>query len=278
MEDDYFEVSVQAEKTDIVKRLYFFTADETYIVARWCSWQKLSADFLWNAVHCLEKYLKATLLLNGRSVKKIGHHVDQAYSELAEIAPELLPNELAIPPKLKVNHWRNETPLEFIERLLKNGGANVRYNILGYVHHLTDLYKLDTLVHSIRRLAIPLDRPIHPRISHITNRAYLMQTDGADYVEHHKDSPLWQLRNELDPLTEKAKAAFILNTLFSPERFEHEGMPAGFKASNSPLQSGIIENLESDSADARAIGVSVRDWFIENNAISKELRNELTSI
>lgn len=58
-----------AIKHDIVKELFLKTADQTYVVARWCFLNGLYLDFYWNALHALEKYLKAVLLVNGRSAK-----------------------------------------------------------------------------------------------------------------------------------------------------------------------------------------------------------------
>ncbi|GEM_PF-2983598 len=64
-------------KHDIIKELFLKTADQTYVVARWRFLNRLYLDFYWNAVHALEKHLKAVLLMNGRSAK--GPTVGPAY-------------------------------------------------------------------------------------------------------------------------------------------------------------------------------------------------------
>ncbi len=55
-------MSVSASKNNLVHELFVRTADENYIAARWCAINRLNTDFLWLAVHALEKYLKAVLL------------------------------------------------------------------------------------------------------------------------------------------------------------------------------------------------------------------------
>src|SRR6266480_1350660 len=46
-----------------------------YVTARWCFHEGLNVDFFWLGVHCLEKYLKAALLLNGRRTIGYGHNI-----------------------------------------------------------------------------------------------------------------------------------------------------------------------------------------------------------
>ncbi|TIT06089.1 MAG: hypothetical protein E5W74_30460 [Mesorhizobium sp.] len=52
-------------KGRIINEMFVHTADENYIVARWCHDNQLMRDFFWNSVHALEKYMKAVLLFNG---------------------------------------------------------------------------------------------------------------------------------------------------------------------------------------------------------------------
>lgn len=40
-----------AIRRDIVKELFLKTADQTYVVARWCFLNGLYLDFYWNGVH-----------------------------------------------------------------------------------------------------------------------------------------------------------------------------------------------------------------------------------
>jgi HEPN domain-containing protein len=147
-----------AEKNSIVKELFVATADDNYIVARWCFHQNLNVDFFWQAVHCVEKYLKASLLLNGENAKKHGHDITRIFPYVRALAPELLPTTLSKPDKnMPDQHWRIETIDSFIERLYRDGQAHNRYQLYGYVRHAEDLFKLDQLVFYVRRLCQPLE-------------------------------------------------------------------------------------------------------------------------
>ncbi|WP_024342605.1 hypothetical protein [Bradyrhizobium japonicum] len=55
-------MSVEASKNNLARELFVRTADENYVTARWCANNRLNTDFLWLAVHALEKYLKAVLV------------------------------------------------------------------------------------------------------------------------------------------------------------------------------------------------------------------------
>jgi hypothetical protein len=91
---------VTAIKHDIIKELFLKTGDQTYVVARWCFLNQLYLDFYWNAVHALEKHLKAVLLMNGCSARApasgpaYGHNVAKLFEAVCALAPALLPTIL----------------------------------------------------------------------------------------------------------------------------------------------------------------------------------------
>jgi hypothetical protein len=118
-----------AEKHSMVRELFISTADDNYILARWCFQQKVNVDFFWLAVHSLEKYLKAALLMNGHSTLKYGHKIVDLYDAVRPLAPELLPPEFKRPDNMPPSMWRVETVLEFLERLYRDGNADNRYLI-----------------------------------------------------------------------------------------------------------------------------------------------------
>lgn len=49
-----------AIKHDIVKELFLKTADQTYVVTRWCFLNRLYLDFNWNSAHSLEKLAQSS--------------------------------------------------------------------------------------------------------------------------------------------------------------------------------------------------------------------------
>lgn len=67
-------MSVEASKNNLARELFVRTADEN---AR-CANNRLNTDFLWLAVHALEKYLKAVLLVNGHDTRGLSQRPPRA--------------------------------------------------------------------------------------------------------------------------------------------------------------------------------------------------------
>jgi HEPN domain-containing protein len=113
-----------SNKHSIVTELFVVTADDNYVAARWCYQQGLNVDFFWLAVHCLEKYMKAVLLLNGRPARSYGHDIAALFADVRPLAPELIPVDLTKPPLYQLEHWYAETTEAFIARLYRDGQAD----------------------------------------------------------------------------------------------------------------------------------------------------------
>ncbi len=150
---------IHSEKTRIVREFFIDTADDNYITARWCFVGGLNVDYSWLAVHTLEKYMKAILLLNGRSGKRgrdkagkcrsFGHDIGLLYTHVESFSADLLPDNLEQPPELAIDAWRDETPAGFLERLYRSGNADNRYQIFGFLLQREDLFKLDLMVFAL---------------------------------------------------------------------------------------------------------------------------------
>src|SRR5665213_2935805 len=85
---------------------------------------KTEFGFFWLAVHSVEKYLKAALLMNDRSAKGYSHNIPELYAAVTPLAPELFPTILTKPEeRMPVEYWRSETAETFITRLYQNGQA-----------------------------------------------------------------------------------------------------------------------------------------------------------
>ena len=144
-------------KANVVKELFIKTADQNYIIARWCFLNHLYLDFYWNGLHAVEKYLKAALLLNGQTTLKYGHDIHKLFSDVCNFASKFFPETLEKPAKLGEMRWTDEKTNKFIERLNRLGSANNRYNLYGFAQHPEDLHKLDQLVFRARNVAQRLD-------------------------------------------------------------------------------------------------------------------------
>ncbi len=150
-------------KNSVVTEMFVDTADQNYLIARWAYHRGMFLDFFWNSLHALEKYLKASLLLNGQSAVKnkagnrYGHDLTLLFTEVGNYAGDLSPKKLTQPRQLDRPHWREETPAKFLARFDELGNANNRYNLFGYTQRWEDLHHLDQMVYFARRVAFNLD-------------------------------------------------------------------------------------------------------------------------
>ena len=122
-------------------------ADYDYIAARANYRMRLRQQFLWSAHQAVEKYLKATLLFNGRSARyytppgttkrpEFGHDLDALVTEVKNIALF----KLEIEPEDE----------KFLSYLSSQGGAN-RYLSTSTYNTSDAIHRLDRLVWHIRR-------------------------------------------------------------------------------------------------------------------------------
>lgn len=256
-------------KNELIRDLFVRTADENYITARWCAINQLNIDFLWLAVHALEKYLKAVLLVNNLSSKSFGHDVVRLYASVKTAVGPLLPINLTKPVKLQTDHWFDRTPEQFLTELLSNGNADNRYLIYGYYTHGQDLHMLDAMVFAIRRLICRLDwcwpPSGEPQAPPLTHRELLQR-----YPEHFD-----RMFMPLDDLISAGKdsptrsAALNLNMAFAPGNYQHEPVDSVSSSRNSVIIRGILDPLRSDDPEWAAEGVEVGCWFLENVQLPK---------
>lgn len=258
-------MSVSASRNNLVHELFVRTADENYIAARWCAINQLNTDFLWLAVHALEKYLKAVLLVNGGSSKGYSHNIVRLYADVKTIAGPLLPDRLQRPADLDIHHWFERLAEDFIAHLLRNGNADNRYLIYGYTTRSEDLHMLDAMVFAIRRLICPLDDRMFPRhdpsAPSVTHRDIL--TKQSEYYGRIMAMPLDELvraREESD----RRHAALNFNMAFAPEDYPHEPMRSGSSARNPVIIRRILDPLASDDPRWAAEGIEIARWFLAN--------------
>lgn len=278
---------IHSERALIVRECFVDTADDNYIVARWCFVEGLNIDWFWLAVHALEKYMKAALLLNGRSAKtyrdaagkprRYGHDIVALHEQVMSFAAELLPSNLAKPEVLAIDHWRDETPEAFLRRFYSNGNADNRYGIFGLVQHREDLFKLDSMVFALRRLCVPLDayflgkrrtgkrNPTHrdllakqPEYWSVFPGSGLEQTAGGKRGD--------RLREVL----------LSFNFPFAPDDFPHGTMPSRTASRSPVLVRSILKPLVS-APDSRAAATAAElcSWAIDNIKLPPDVEEEL---
>ncbi len=260
-------------KHDFVKELYIKTADDNYVVARWCFANGLNTDFFWLAAHCVEKYLKAALLLNERPAKDYRHDIEKLYPDVKRLAPELLPTQLTVPNSLPegLDFFRDEDVSSFIKRLYLHGQPDNRYSLVGYVREAGDLFKFDQLVFAIRRLCQPLEAHFlgEPDSNGIPN-----QTRRERMV---KDDPTSRnLRSTLEDTIAGTRGEFLRrvalnwNLPFAPAEYEHAPMEHRWAIVNPVLVRRFLDPLDAGKPVHDKHADDLWAWANENIYMPRE--------
>ena len=113
-------------------------------------------EFFWQALQSIEKYLKAGLLLNDCNAKG-GHDIVALYKKHCKVFNGIAIQEFTKPAGLGNEYWDEGKVEKFIERIAQFGSPNSRYGLVPFVRRQSDLFKLDQLVYSLRRLSVPLE-------------------------------------------------------------------------------------------------------------------------
>jgi hypothetical protein len=262
-----------AEKQAIIRALFIDTADDNYTLARFCFHAVLNIDFFWLAVHCLEKYLKAALLHNGKSSKKYKHDIVELYKDVHLLAPELLPVNLSRPEGMPLQLWSGESTKDFIKRLYRNGQPNNRYQIFGYARRTDDLWKLDEVVFNVRRLCRPLEAHFlfdpRPGVPDESKRQWIA-----------KDEHSWKLGGKLEEIIAGTHGETLQSALLDWNRwFSPTGRAFSPKTYISSASKSMLRHRLLDSLDYGPHGFAEADglwkWVQASIQIPPELSKEI---
>ena len=266
---------IDAQKKRIVQELFISTADDNYITARWCFIEGLKVDYFWLAVHALEKYMKAMLLLNGKSSRDFGHDIVKLYKCVESLASELLPNSLKQPDALVIDHkWLDESPEEFSQRLYENGNADNRYQIFGFLQHYDDLFKLDLMIFALRGLCVPLDGYcLRSARTKLTYRDVLIKQP-----EKWKLSSAGKLEKVISGKFGERLREVLLNHNFpfAPDDFPHSGLRIRMASQNPVLERLVLKRLKraTDRNSAKE-AVELSNWAVKNIKVPKGVEKQL---
>ena len=264
-----------AHRHSIVDELFIKTADDNYVTARWCFTYSLNVDFFWLAVHALEKYLKAALLLNGRSSKKYAHDIIKLYANVRPLAPELLPAKLTCPPEIASADWHDEPTETFIAQLLRFGQADNRYQLYGYISRREDVFKLDQVVFAVRRLCQPLESHFLgkkcPGVPDVSRREMLkdpastnLQANLHSHLEEIIDGKRGKLLRHV---------ALNWNFPFAPKGFKHTRIRYRTAVVEPVLVRRILVPLESGHPEQEALSDRLWSWVSLNLQLSVDFLN-----
>lgn len=274
MEMGYDLKPIDVQKKQIVQDLFINTADDNYITARWCFIEELNVDYFWLAVHALEKYMKAVLLLNGKSSKGFSHDIVKLYKSVKLFALDLLPDSLEQPDALGSDYrWLDESPEKFLQRLYNNGNPDNRYQIFGFVRLFDDLFKLDLMIFALRRLCVPLN-------------GYYIRTDGTDLT--YRDMLMKQPEKRISSSGKLEKTVsgkrgerlrellLSYNFPFAPDDFPHGKLRRNLAFQNPVLSRLIIDPLDRalDKATAN-IAVKLTNWAVDNIQVPQDVKKQL---
>lgn len=120
---------------DFINRSFRDVADQDYLAARSLYRLDLKLQFLWASQQSVEKYLKAILLYNRRSTKRMGHKLGEALESLKDIRD--------------IHFLIPEDVVEFIEYLDREGSN--RYFEFPTFMLGDELLRLDRAVWHLRR-------------------------------------------------------------------------------------------------------------------------------
>jgi hypothetical protein len=251
---------------DLARTMFVHTADENYILARIAFHFHLDWNFFWLSAHSLEKYFKATLLMDDRAASKFSHNLVRLHDAVLQLCPAPMYAPF-VEPAIDGLHWRKCSVREYLTRLDEMGSPDNRYGIYGYSTDLDDLCKVDQLVWAVRRHCRRFKREL-PGSDHVPDEVDILRRKPQRWaindllpIERLVAKPKEDLRRRL----------FLhLNTPFNPNK-EHVSEGWRFSAFNSPLSSWL-ERLGATRAEphVRQTAAQVLEWALENIKFSLE--------
>lgn len=143
-------------KSIIAFQFFVGPADDDYLVARWQYLNGFSG-FYWNAAQAIEKYLKASLILNGCDVKPLGHKIKDLFDSYKAIYGHLCADTFHKPATFENRLWRDEAVRSFIVQVNEMGRTDSRYGLTSWTMEPQNLVKFDLLCRDLRRCCVGLN-------------------------------------------------------------------------------------------------------------------------
>jgi hypothetical protein len=154
---DWKDTTLIHHQSVIVHSVFVRPGDQNYLLARWTLAQGLYPEFFWQALQCLEKYMKAALVLNKRRILGFRHDLGRLWRCVAATFPMTLDQEFSKPSKLADDFWTEGTIEGFISRIHAQGSADSRYGLVSWARQTDDLFKLDQIAYRLRQLTVGMD-------------------------------------------------------------------------------------------------------------------------
>ena len=266
-------------KNNVVTSLFVDPADQDYALARMAYHTQMFRGFYWAAGQAIEKYLKASLLLNGESAKKYSHDLVKLFEAVSQYALGLFPPSLGKPSHLEPDpswEWGEETAAKFLQRISKFTNPHNRYNVFGLFKLPGDLFYVDQFIFAARRVAVQLDaypflgkpkcRPGRPRtVRELLEKCSAYQPNGSPFDKPLKAASDLALRD----------AVLHLNFPFSPPEQDRERVPATIAVEFSVLDTRIFDLLDEGKASEKMEAAILADWIVENIKLPEDTKEKL---
>ncbi len=263
----------------IVRSIFIDTADNNYLIARWCFHNGLLNDFYWNALHALEKYLKSILLLNGKSAKaNKNHNISDLLNKTYKITGNLIPvsGTLFVSNESNPLMRNKETLKEFIKRLDEFGNADNRYNLFGIEQMPTDLFKLDTCAFYLRRLVFSLDKlPLYATPEN-KDKSFkqILEEDQNLIIDWDKSALAKRLKNS-ESLSDVFYQSNVAFSHYAPDNFEHKPYPIKFSWTAPALFDLGCHDLSMEKTANIETKRELCHWVKANIQLSKSVEKEI---
>lgn len=183
--------------------------------------------------------------MNGRSSRGFSHNIERLYEAVRPLAPELLIAQFVRPENMPARMWREEPVVDFIRRLYQDGNADNRYLLYGYGRNPEDLFKLDQVVFSVRRLAQALevryvgDREDDGLPRYSRREALAMRPTRHENLQSNLEQTMEGKRGE-----ELQSVLLNWNFPFTDHHYRHEQSTFTFAHQNPILMTRLYEPLD----------------------------------
>jgi hypothetical protein len=251
-------------KATFVKESFIRTADHNYLIGRHALQRDLVTDGMWLVAHAVEKYLKATLLLNARSVKAHSHGVVSLYNDFRDVSGNFVPDTFKEVRNATSGTVTGTCTLsDFIVRLGRLGAPENRYQLVGYDFTLRDIIRVDELVYWLRRTCR------HPEQDEKLSDPYFWEVDPSLPIEramNARDSTLAEMLLE---------GNLIWNMVATRGEVRRTAVKSSISVQQSALMI-LLEDLERLPSDLRSrTADEVLVWISENVRMSKPIEAAL---
>jgi len=186
-----FDTTLRHFQSVFANQFFVIAADEDYLFARWSRLNGFHRKFYWFAAQAIEKYLKATIVLNCGSAKDLKHDLLASYERHCEHLGSDSFLKFPNTPSAIAEVWLQQTPKEFLKRVNAFGGSDSRYRMTPFSTKVDDLHKLDASVFELRRRAIGL----HWTVGEDWEEPDFQIFVGEEYRKIIRNSPSSQVRN-----------------------------------------------------------------------------------